>query len=160
MKFASCYWQAARMQGGERGSSRRCRRVGVLRTKTKTVYRLVFVLMSLLCASPARAEWLRVSKTEEMSIYIAPTAISRKGHYQRFWQLHDYRTPDENGDHSARVFTEYDCRKGRFRSLQWAFFRGPMGSREVTAWRSKPEDWMEVAPGTVGEAVGKLVCDG
>jgi len=134
--------------------------VGLLKTtKTKAVYRLVFVLMSLLCASPARAEWLRVSKTEEMSIYIAPTAISRKGHYQRFWQLHDYRTPDENGDRSARVFTEFDCRKGRFRSLQWAFFRGPMGSREMTAWHDKPESWMPVESGTVGEAIGEFICD-
>ena len=146
------------MQGEQRCSGRRRKRVGLL--VITAVCRLAFILLPLLGASPAMAEWLRVSKTDEMAIYIAPKAISRKGHYQRFWQLHDYRTPDENGDRSARIFTEFDCRKGRIRSLQWAFFRGPMGSRELTAWRSNPEDWIEVAPGTVGEAVGKFICDG
>jgi len=145
------------MQGKQHFSSDRRKRVGL--PTIRAVYGLAFVLLPLLCASPARAEWVRVSETDEMAVYIASKAISRKGHYQRFWQLHDYQTPDENGDRSARIFTEFDCRKGRVRSLQWAFFRGPMGSRELTAWRSKPEDWIEVGPGTVGEAVGKLVCD-
>jgi hypothetical protein len=158
MKSVPWNWQAAHMHG-EEGCSARCgQRVRL--PGTKAACRLLFVLLPLLCVDPARAEWLRVTKTDGTAIYIAPTAISRKNHYQRVWQLHDYRTPDENGDRSARVLTEFDCRNGRVRSLQWAFFRGPMGSREMTAWRSKPEDWMEVGPGTVGEAVGKLVCDG
>lgn len=158
MKFVPSNWQAARMQGEQHCYKRSRKREGLFRVGA--VYGLAFILLSLISASPARAEWLRVSRSDELAIYIAPKAISRKGHYQRFWQLHDYRTPDENGDRSARIFTEFDCRKGRVRSLQWAFFRGPMGSREMTAWRSKPDDWMEVAPGTVGEVVGKLVCDG
>ena len=121
--------------------------------------RLIFVGFFLLCASPAWAVWQRVTETDEMSLYIAPSKVTRKGNYLRFWQLANYKTPDRNGDRSARVFTEFDCSRQRFRSLQWAYFRGPMGSREMTAWRTRLEDWMKVAPGTLGESIGKLVCE-
>ena len=121
--------------------------------------RLLIVLFLVLGASPARAEWERVSETPESSLYIAPSSITKKGNYRRFWQLSDYKQPDENGDRSARVLTEIDCKKQRIRSLKWAYFRGSMGSREMTAWRTKPEKWITVAPGTLGQTIGRLVCE-
>ena len=78
---------------------------------------------------------------------------------RRFRELSDDRKPDENGDRSARVLTEFDCKKQRVRSLKWAYFRGSMGGREMTAWRTKPGNWMPVAPGTLGRTIGRLVCD-
>lgn len=121
--------------------------------------RLLIVPLLLLCAFPAQAEWELVSEMQGASLYVAPDSISKKGDYRRFWQLSDYKKPDKNGDRSARVLTEFDCKKQRIRSLKWAYFRGSMGGREMTAWRTKPEDWMPVTPGTLGQTIGKLVCD-
>lgn len=121
--------------------------------------RLLTILCLFLGASPAWAEWERVYETRESSLYLAPSSITKKGSYRKFWQLSDYKKPDANGDRSARVLTEFDCKKQRVRSLKWAYFRGSMGSREMTAWRTKPEKWMPVAPGTFGQKIGKLVCE-
>lgn len=126
--------------------------------KMNVTLRPLAVALLVLGVSPAWAEWERVTEMPGSSLYIASSSITKKGSYRRFWQLSDYKKPDENGDRSARVLTEFDCRKQRVRSLQWAYFRGSMGSSEMTAWRTKPESWMPVAPGTLGQAVGKLVC--
>lgn len=124
----------------------------------KTASRLLAVLLLVACSAPARAEWERVSETKEMSLYVAPSSITRSGNYRRFWQLSDYRKPDRNGDRSARVLAEFDCKRQRTRSLKWAYFSGPMGSREMTALRTTPERWMRVEPGTLGQSIGRLVC--
>jgi hypothetical protein len=129
------------------------------RLKMNAPLRLLTISLLVLCASPAWAEWERVTEMPESSLYISPGSITKKGNYRRFWQLSDYKKPDENGDRSARVLTEFDCKKQRVRSLKWAYFRGAMGSREMTAWRTKPEKWMPVAPGTLGQTIGKLVCE-
>lgn len=124
----------------------------------KTASRLLAILLLLAAPASARAEWERVSETQEMSMYVAPSSITRHGTYRKFWQLSDYKKPDGNGDRSARVLAEFDCKRQRTRSLKWAYFSGPMGSREMTAWRTKPERWMRVEPGTLGQSIGRLVC--
>jgi hypothetical protein len=140
-------------RGGRRGG---CADAGLL--PMKEALRLLAILLLLACSGPARAQWERVTETQEMSLYVAPSSITRNGNTRRFWQLSDYKSPDGNGDRSARVLTEFDCKKQRTRSLKWAYFRGPMGSREMTAWRTKPERWMPVEPGTLGQSIGRLVC--
>ena len=129
------------------------------RLKMNVPLRPLTVSLLFLCVSPASAEWERVTEMPESSLYISPSSITKKGNYRRFWQLSDYKKPDENGDRSARVLTEFDCKKQRVRSLKWAYFRGSMGGREMTAWRTKPESWMPVAPGTLGQTIGKRVCE-
>ena len=117
-----------------------------------------WLLVLLLVSSPASAEWVSVFETDRAVHYIDPATIEEDAHLRRVWELQDLKSRME-GDRSAKVFVEYDCKEQRYRWLRADWFIGQMASGKMTEGRRIPSDWTKPAPRTGCEQVLKFVCD-
>ena len=119
--------------------------------------RLIMVLL-VMTAGPAWAEWAQFGETNDEVLYIDQTTINKDGQYRRVWTLTDLKAPNAAGDRSAKLLFEYDCKEQRVRILQVDNFRQPMAAGEITGGTNKPGDWRGIAPKTAAEEVLKLAC--
>jgi hypothetical protein len=115
-----------------------------------------WLLVLLLVSSPAWAEWVSVFEMDRAVPYFDPATIEKDAHLRRVWELQDLKRRME-GDHSAKVFVEYDCKARRYRWLRADWFSGRTGSGEMAEERRVPSDRTEPAPRTGCEDVLKFV---
>jgi hypothetical protein len=117
------------------------------------------LLLCLLVAQPAWAEWVWVTSSSEGShTYVDPTTLRVSGKTRRMWELVDLNKPDKDGDLSYRFYREYDCAEERTRSLQGSYFTENAGGGTRTGGFSTPADWAYIEPGSVGATKLKVVC--
>jgi hypothetical protein len=82
-----------------------------------------WLLVLLLTSSPAWAEWVSVFETDGAVLYIDPATIETDTYLRQVWELQDLKSGME-GDRSAKVFVEYDCKAQRYRWLRADWFSG------------------------------------
>lgn len=104
------------------------------------------------------ADWVSVAEsTTGTSLYVDRESIrTMPSGYKRAWVKNFYGTPNSSGDTGSTTLREFDCREGRTRTLQWAFFKG----EEVTTTSNDPNEWSYVAPDSLAEGMFDYVCFG
>ena len=89
---------------------------------------LTLFFSTLMFASPAYADWMKVSGSVNGTIfYVDFDRMRTNGGYVYYWQLSDYLEPSPAGKLSSKVYNQGDCEIFRYKSLSWLFYETPMG---------------------------------
>jgi hypothetical protein len=142
------------------GSPQRRCQLPRLRQVNKTVLTL---LLSLTCTC-ASATWVKVTSNDVLTGYIDPATIARTrdGDKIRVWELIDYKTTQDKSVpyFSTKGQAEYDCAGTRQRILLINAYTGHLAKGEIVNTKlNGPPDWTPILPGSVAEAMWKLVCN-
>ncbi len=122
---------------------------------------LVLILLQVVSAPSARAEWVLVDGNNKAKVYVAPETISRNGEVVRVWVLDDLKTAHTRGFNtflSTRAQEEHDCAKERFRLVGIEQFAGNMGTGNSIYKKSGESAWAPIPRGTMAQSVWKFVC--
>ena len=120
--------------------------------------RYIVMLLLLITAAPAWAEWVRLSQTDGTVLYVDFTTLRANGDTRRVWTLQDLKQRESNGEMSMRGLHEYDCQQERWRTLQISAHSEPM-ARGKTLWTySSPSKWEYIPPGTPAETILEIIC--
>ncbi len=125
--------------------------------------RFLHIILFFLCSAPAYAEWVVFEKNRqiELTVYVDPDTIRRKGNLVKIWELFDFKTAqtEEGLSHlSAKVQVEYDCAEERHRLVTLIQYSDNMGRGNVIYSDSTEYIWEPVAPDTIGQRMWKFAC--
>ena len=135
--------------------------------------RVAGVLVSLLLAPPALAEWNKIGnmnneKDEPIAqVYFDPATVQRDKSSVLAVVLYSWNDLQQVGTdsgvryRSAIQLQVFDCDKRVFAIHRFALHKEPMGSGDVVWKDVNPEDQLQfndVAPGSIGEVVLETVC--
>ena len=123
-------------------------------------YLLVLVM---LIASPAWAEWTPIDNNDEFTSYVDRATIRRNGNFVKMWNMQDFKTVRKSASNdsylSSKAQWEYDCKEERKRMLAFYWFSGQMGSGTVVYSDSDLENkWSPISPYSLGETIWKVAC--
>ena len=118
----------------------------------------LFLVCLMMLAGSAWAEWVMYADSDSATSYYDPATIRKDGNMRRVWELQDLRTRSNSGVMSRRMRREYDCKQEHFRYLALSSHSESMAGGEVLVTLSEDKNWEGIAPGTVGEAIFKIVC--
>jgi hypothetical protein len=124
--------------------------------------RLLLIMLLVLSASPAYAEWVEIDSTDTYTLYADPDTILRKEDLVKMWVLYDYKIAmSVKGEmtFSAMSQSEYDCVAESSRSLAFTFFSGHMRTGETLYSNSYIGKWEPVPPGGISHSMWKFACD-
>ena len=123
----------------------------------------LLIALMVLSSGPAYAEWVALgTSNSEMTVYVDPDSIRRKGDLVKMWHLYDFKTALKKAPEpylSNRGQDEFDCVDERTRKLSETYFSGNMGRGEQVYSNSEGTRWEPVAPGSVGQVMWKVACD-
>jgi len=125
--------------------------------------RLIVITLLVLSSSPAYADWVKVSDSDEagMTVYVDPATIRRNRNLVKMWQFYDYKTVQTVagiGFLTVKEQWEFDCAEERRRVLALTEFSGNMGSGTVVYTNSEVGKWQPVAPSSIGQLLWKFAC--
>jgi hypothetical protein len=125
--------------------------------------RLIVITLLVLSSSPAYAEWVKVSDSDEagMTVYVDPATIRRNRNLVKMWQFYDYKTVQTVagiGFLTVKEQWEFDCAEERRRVLALTEFSGNMGSGTVVYTNSEVGKWQPVVPSSIGQLLWKFAC--
>jgi hypothetical protein len=120
---------------------------------------LLTLLTTLMLTGPAWAEWVKVTESDTIYRYIDPATIRKDGNLVRVWEITDLKTRHKDGELSRRSRMEYDCKQERAKYLSISEHSEAMASGTIL---NQPQiglgQWFDIPPGSVVEAVLKIVC--
>lgn len=120
--------------------------------------RVALMFLLILATSLARAEWVKVGRTDAAVHYVDPATVRMDGYLRRVWAMQDMVEASVEGVRSIRALQEYDCAEQRFRYLSIAAHSGPMAGGWILATHNLRDDWSDRPPGTYSTAIEKIVC--
>ncbi len=94
---------------------------------------LILIFLSFNSLGPlwANTKWVKIVEIKNKHVfYINVNSINEEKGYIYFWELIDYSSLDEYGDHSARIFIKGDCINSRFKWKKIAYHKMPMARDE------------------------------
>ena len=110
---------------------------------------LVFALLLMLAAAPARAEWIDVAQSVSAVVYMDPGTLTKEGNHRKAWVLYNFRKRADSGELSARIYREFDCDRKRVRTLSISSFPEPMAGGALLSKNETPDEWQDVVPKSV-----------
>ena len=114
--------------------------------------------LMLLATSSAWADWEMISETHRANFYIDPTTIRKDGNFRKVWEVQNLKVRHKDGEKSWRTRNEYDCINERQRILSFSTHSGPVATGDVLQIGREPGSWSDVAPGTSGDTILRIVC--
>ena len=93
------------------------------------------------------AIWTLVVGSKELSTFVDLASLSKTSSRAKMWTLFDYKDaqgPSEDKFLSAKMLSEYDCKKKRVRAISVSTYSGNMGTGKVSSSDSNPEKWEPV----------------
>ena len=118
---------------------------------------VLFLILTML-SCPASAAWTQYSETSEATFYIDLDTVKKEGNNRIFWQMMDYKQISQDGDKSARVKIEVDCKKEMLNFLDFAAFTGQNLSGAMSGQVTPQPEWSHIPPGTPNAKLMRAVC--
>lgn len=115
--------------------------------------------LMLVLSLPAAAEWVKVTATNDATIYLDPATILKEGNVRKVWLVQDLKQKGKRGEMSRRVLSEYDCKDKRHRMLAISEHSAPMGGGQKLVAGDEADQWGPIPPGTTAAAVSRIVCE-
>jgi len=110
--------------------------------------RTVLAALTLLAATSAFAEWVKVAEVADTAYYVDSESRSDRANPRKVAVVQDYATQTQSGVRSRRVVYDVDCASERIRSLSATEYSEPMaGAKSMNSWE-RESDWLYVAPTT------------
>ena len=119
---------------------------------------LGILVLGLLWCNVGFAEWLKVGKTDDVIAYLEIDRIKSDSNYVYYWEMMDFFERDKYGDLSVQRYIQGDCNIIRFKTLQYVYYDGKMGTGKMESEDSVIKDWKYYRPGAVGEKVLQKAC--
>ena len=122
---------------------------------------LTTFLSSLMMSSVANAEWTKVIEgVDGSTFYVDLERIKKHSGKVYFWWISDYGTPRKSGSISSKSYNEAECDRFRTRTLDYTYYRGPMGNGKINSSNDNPEEnWLYPHPNSTLEHILKAVCN-
>jgi len=122
--------------------------------------KLILVLTLILSISPAYAEWVKYSTTDdsETSLFLDPNTIRRNGNSVLIWTLQDFKKV-KNGDLSMKLRVKIECKEETVQIISLVSHSENMGKGKITVSGSGTGKPQYVVPDSSGEELWKLACN-
>lgn len=135
---------------------------------TRTTYRSkrirqTLLVLALLAAAGAHAEWFQLGRNEATRLYLDDKQVWRKGDIAQAVQLVDFTTSQwvdaQTVVGSLKVLVEYDCTKPLSRAIASEAYSEQMGEgRLVSREQLADAPWEPVEAGTTPDRVRQIAC--
>jgi hypothetical protein len=110
--------------------------------------RRTLIVLMLVLAPAAQAEWVKVAQTDDTVYYVDPATLRREGSLRQIREVQDFAAPRPGGARSRHALFEFDCSAERWRVLAITDHAEPMaGGKVVGTWQGESA-WSHVAPTT------------
>ena len=120
---------------------------------------LTLFFSTLMFASPAYADWEKVTKNVDGdNYYVDFDRIRTNGGYVYWWGLADYLKPTDNGVLSYKVYYQGDCEMFRRKALSFIFYKQSMGEGSGNTFPPPKPEWSYPSPNSTAEETLKRVC--
>ena len=121
---------------------------------------LTLFFSTLMIASPAYADWMKVTESVNgYTFYVDFDRIRTNGGYVYFWELGDYLEPISKTDRlSSKVYYQGDCEVLRRKVLSYSFYKKPMGEGSGYTFPPPEPKWDYPTPNSNNEIILKEVC--
>ena len=86
----------------------------------------IFMLLLMLAAAPAWAQWAKVDNAENAIHYIDSASIGKDGQMRKVWVTQYLTDKSPDGEMARRALLEYDCAGARFRILSISKYSAAM----------------------------------
>ena len=127
----------------------------------QTIKILVFLFLIVIYPLPSIAEWKLVgSSVSPVRNYYVDFERIRKGDgYVFYWEMVDYKKPNNFGDLSTISLKQVDCRLLKYKFIKDMYFIQNRGQGKISHSSDKPDKkWSFVNPKSIGEIVLKKIC--
>lgn len=123
-----------------------------------TCRNLLLCLSLAVVATPAWAEWAKLSESPQATFYFENDTIGRNGNFRTVWALTDLKQRNKGGEMSRRVKYEFDCLAGRVRFLSGSSHAEPMGKGNTLYAKNDAENWDNVRVGSPVQQIFRFAC--
>ena len=123
--------------------------------------RFAVLILLMLSASSAWADWQLLKETREYILYIDPETVQKNGNLVRavsFQDFHKMQTLAEHAYLASKTLNEYDCAKKLFRQVEFSIFPENMGSGGALFTDNKVQDWVPLQAGGAADMLWKSAC--
>ena len=119
---------------------------------------LLTVLVLSLLSTPVFADWTKVGESvNDDTFYVDFDRIRKHDGYVYYWSLGDYLKPND-GDLSYKSYKQGDCKRFRYKILNYSDHKEPMGGGTGDSSNPKNPELEYPPPNSVSETVLKSVC--
>ena len=126
----------------------------------KLTFAVATLLVAVTFASQSFADWTEVGANQGGDTYYVDFDRIRKSDgYIYFWNLSDYREPNELGVASSVVYKQGDCNVFRYKYLRDTYYKTPMGRGNIYGSSNVPDkEWRYATPYSMQEIILEAVC--
>lgn len=122
---------------------------------------LLFAVL-LLVSPAASAQWVQITRNEDLRLFVDRGDLRRSGDLVTVWQLVDYTSAQWLGQTvimSIRNEVEVDCAGTRMRTIAASAYTEQMGrGRMVVSEKAPAPEWAAIPAGGSAEALWKIAC--
>jgi len=122
----------------------------------------LLITFLFLFSSNAYCDWLKVTESDSLVVYIEPSTVKKFGQSVRVWSLYNFlnsREFEKRGTYkSFKSYDEYNCSEDKSKNLSILFFSGDMGEGNNIYINDKGNDWRYQSPGSIGLSLLKYSC--
>ena len=118
----------------------------------------IYIFLALTWCNVSFAEWYKIGVTDNGNFYLDVDRIRSDNNYTYYWEMVDLNKPTEQGTSSIQRYIKADCTIIRFKTLQYVFYDGNMGSGKKQMQDSTVKDWKYFSPGAIGEDILEKAC--
>ena len=127
-------------------------------SKIQKILIILFILYPFNCF--ADYNWKKLgSSTEGVEFYVELSTIKKVGNNVFFLEMKDYAKPNKYGTLSSIIYMEVNCLDYSYRYLKDFYYSQPMANGEPSSVFDEVSEWENVTKGSMGEDVGKFVCN-
>ncbi len=122
----------------------------------KKVY--LFVVLSMMFCNVAYSEWIKITSSNNATIYIDLETLTKDQGTNYVWVLIDQKEVLDNS-RSRKVHIQIDCNKGKNRLHYIGLYEDQMGKGDMIDQVTNPSEWRSILPGSLGNSVKKIICN-
>ena len=108
---------------------------------------LLVIIFSFLFSTTSWGEWeLGSVNVNGDKLYFDKDRVRKSGKYLYFWELQDYKKPNQYGNLSTTSYVQLDCSIFRFKWLKFKSYKKSMGEGNTDIDVTPPDKWSYPPP--------------
>lgn len=118
------------------------------------------LLFSMVFSSFSFGEWTIIAKSKSGNVFYLDLERMRiNSGFRYVWRLVDLIEPDSSGSLSVKVYKKVECKEFKFKTLQYIFYKQPMGEGSGESSTSLDQNWKYPVPDSSDELLIEKVCE-
>ncbi len=105
------------------------------------------------------AEWKKIGDNSLVTYFVETSMIVPHLEGRRMAkELHEFKTPLEDGTTSLRIRSEFDCKLKKVRNLTSDKIAGELGVGKIVSVQDTPTPWKKLTSDSLRSEILKFVC--